>query len=122
MPGLPNYNSFSNLVKELQALEKRLPKSIPVAMRNDKICDVFVKIPLSFDPSEDWEIFNRRMDALFSEELRDKSGRLLHIKRGEYGLSMVITYIVQTMESGNLPWDLASIKVARIVDELKVLM
>ena len=35
---------------------------------------------------------------------------------------MVIAYIVQVMDGGNLIWDIAAIKVDRLVQELKVLM
>ena len=122
MPGLPDFTIFSNLVTELQALLKKLPKSVPPATRQDKICEVFIKIPIPFDPTQDWEVFNRRMDALFSEDLRDASGRLYHLKRGAFGLDMVIAYIVQVMAGGNLIWDIAAIKVDRLVRELKVLM
>ncbi len=40
----------------------------------------------------------------------------------EGGVPMVLSYIVQVMEGGNLLWDLASIKVDRLVKEIKILM
>ena len=89
MPGLPDFTIFSNLVTELQALLKKLPKSVPLATRQDKICEVFIKIPIPFDPTQDWEVFNRRMDALFSEDLRDAHGRLYHLKRGAFAKQLL---------------------------------
>jgi hypothetical protein len=118
---LPNYELFSKKVDELKDLTKRLPKSVPLALQSDKICQVFKNIPVPEEPSEHWPTFNRWMDNLFGNELRDGEGRLLYVKRGAFGMDMVVQYFNEAKEAGNLEWDIATIKVDRLIEEFKIL-
>ncbi|KAF4612503.1 hypothetical protein D9613_012755 [Agrocybe pediades] len=117
------FSIFKAKVDELKSITPMVPTSLPAATKKDKIYEVFEKIPTSTDVTVQWEIFNRRMDALFSAELRDpQSGRLLHLKRGKFGLDYVLEYFVDSVENGNLNWDLAAIKVDRLIQECKALI
>lgn len=118
---LPDFKVFSEKFAQLESLITALPKAIPLAMKDDKIYQVFDRIPVSADPSKGWEIFNGRMDAIFGHELRDEKGRLLHVKRGPLGMDMILKYVKDSMDAGNLLWDLAAIKIDRLVEELKIL-
>ncbi|KAF4609484.1 hypothetical protein D9613_012328 [Agrocybe pediades] len=124
MPAISNaFSIFKAKVDELKSIAPKVPTSLPVATKKDKIYEVFEKIPTSTDVTVHWEIFNRRMDALFSAELRDpQSGRLLHLKRGKFGLDYILEYFVDSVENGTLNWDLASIKVDRLIQECKALI
>jgi hypothetical protein len=82
-----HYVQFSQNLKLLKALVKALPKSVPVASQSDRIFEVFSNIPVPSNPVEQFEVFNRRMDNLFGEDLRDAQGRLLNVKRGVKGMS-----------------------------------
>lgn len=118
---LPDFRVFSEKLTLLKSLTKLLPNTIPVATKDDKIFQVFTNIPLTDNPEEQWPIFNRRMDAIFGHELRDSSGRLLHVKRGKLGIELVLKYFEDAESKGYLNWDLASIKLDRLVEEFKIL-
>ena len=121
MPGLPDFRLFSQKVEELGVLAAHLPESVPLGSKDDKILQVFDNIPVPSDASKHWEAFNKRMDALFGHDQRGEDGRLLYVRRGELGMDLVVKYFNSAINAGNLPWDLALIKVDRLVEELKVL-
>ena len=118
---LPDFKAFFEKIGELKALVKILPRTVPFGTKHDRIYQVFDNIPVPNDVEQHWETFNCRMDNLFGEELRDAAGRLLNVKRGLFGMDMVIKYFDEACQAGNLMWDLASIKVDRLVVELKFL-
>lgn len=118
---LPDFRVFAEKLTILKSLTKLLPNTVPVATKNDKIFQVFTSIPLNNNPEEEWPIFNRRMDAIFGHELRDSSGRLLHVRRGKLGMDLVLEYFDDAVSKGSLNWDLASIKLDRLVEEFKIL-
>lgn len=116
MPQNP-FSDFKALVDKLKKLVQRLPKSIPLATEKHRIHEVFTNIPIPSDPSSSYECFNKRMDALYAEDLR-QDGKLPNVYRGPYGLDLVAEYFEKCVDVGALPWDIAAIKVQRIVDEL----
>jgi hypothetical protein len=118
---LPDYGMFYQKVDQLKALVKRLPSTVPVATKDDRIVEVFTNIPVSDNPAEDWETFNRRMDALFGNELRDSNGRLLNVKRGTFGIDLILKYFDDVVTKGTLNWDLTAIKVDRLIAKLQIL-
>ncbi|KDR65533.1 hypothetical protein GALMADRAFT_148605 [Galerina marginata CBS 339.88] len=59
------------------------------------------------------------MDALFGHELRNEHGRLLHVKRGTYGIDLVLQYFDDAASKGSLNWDLAAIKADRLINEFQ---
>lgn len=124
MPPLPSneYQSFSETVSALKVLVEKLPKSVPVGKKKDVIPMLFEKIPVPADPSQHFEVFNRRMDILFGENLRDtKTGRLPNIRRGAFGMGMVMDYVTKAMGDGFLLWDIAQIKIERLVQEIQAI-
>jgi len=118
---LPDYRVFSQKIDHLKVLAKQLPSTIPIATKDDRIVEVFTKIPVSDNPAEHWEIFNRRMDVLFGNELRDSNGRLRHVKRGTLGIDLVLEYFDDAASKGTLNWDLAAIKIDRLITEFQIL-
>jgi hypothetical protein len=126
MPLDPNdyYRIFSKHVKDLDALSPLLPNKLPEATDNDRIASIFRKVPVSNDPLESWEVFNRRMDLLFAEEMRDKvTGYLSNIARGPFGMDLVITYLKDVVKENNsgFQWNAAMPKVLRLVNDFKKL-
>ena len=76
-------------VGRLKALVSLLPLSVPSATEDGRIATVFANIPESEDPDDQWPVFNCRIDALFGEDLC-KNGCLLNVKRGPFGMDMVV--------------------------------
>ena len=118
---LPDFKAFSEKISELKALVKILPRTVPLGTKRDRVNQVFSNIPVPNDAGQHWETFNRRMDNLFGAELRDADGRLLNVKQGPFGMDMIIKYLDEACQAGNLMWDLALIKLDRLVVELKFL-
>lgn len=122
-PGPNTYQVFSERFSLLKEKVNLLPKSIPVAKKNDVVPMLFKNVPIPADPVQHFEVFNRRMDILFGESLWDKkTGRLPNITRGAYGMDMVIGYITEAMDGGFLVWDIAQIKVDRLVGEIQTIL
>lgn len=118
---LPDFCTFYQKIDQLRGLAKQLPPTVPMATKDDRIVKVFTNIPVSKNPTEHWETFNQRMDALFGNELCDSNGRLLNIKRGAFGIDLVLEYFNDAASKGSLNWDLAAIKVDRLITELQIL-
>ncbi|RXW12861.1 hypothetical protein EST38_g12992, partial [Candolleomyces aberdarensis] len=115
---------FSNHVKSLAELQSLLPNNIPEGTEDGHIASIFSRVPVPDGAEELWEVFNRRMDLLFGEEMRNEAtGRLLHVTRGPFGMGLVIGYLEDTVKANPLgfQWTAAMPKVLRLVNELKVL-
>ncbi|KAJ6601669.1 hypothetical protein B0H10DRAFT_1958302 [Mycena sp. CBHHK59/15] len=66
--------------------------------------------------------FNRRVDILFGEYVRDSDGCLKYVRRGNLGMDCVVKYLESIhWESAKIPLALAQGKLARIADELDYL-
>lgn len=114
--------AFSD-VKKLALLidkgKKTLPTTLPLAPKDSQIVKVFARIPVPKDPREHWEVFDRRFNALFGEDTRDKAtGRLPNLLRGKHGLDLVVLYIHDMITAGSLQWDSAKPKLERILKEM----
>lgn len=106
-------------VRLLKTLVEKLPASVPLASPEDKINQVFQNIPETNDDEDgQWRVFNRRMDALFGNDVRDSNGRL-HIHRGPHGMDLVMDYFQRCVDNNSLQWEAAEPKFARLVIELK---
>lgn len=120
---MPTPNAYKTFVEKLDLLEevsRGIPASVPMARKNHLIAVTFENIPVPDNTPLHWEVFNRRMDALFGDDVRDpKTGRLLNIARGPFGMVLVISYLRQTVEAGSIPWDLGLIKVERLISEIQ---
>ncbi|KAJ2923828.1 hypothetical protein H1R20_g13269, partial [Candolleomyces eurysporus] len=53
---------FSRKVKTLCGLVLQLPLTVPIAKQDGRIVEVFDRYPIPADSSENWEVFNHRMD------------------------------------------------------------
>jgi hypothetical protein len=105
------------LVKNITTLSNALPLSIQQGTKDDKIWSVMH----ADERDTAHETFNRRFDALFGEDCRDASGRLLHIRRGKLGLGLVTSYLSKIDWAHGFPLDLVEIKLQRLLTELKEL-
>jgi hypothetical protein len=105
------------LVKNITTLSNTLPLSIQQGTKDDKIWSVMH----ADERDMAHETFNRRFDALFREDCRDASGRLLHIRRGKLGLGLVTSYLSKIDWAHGFPLDLVEIKLQRLLTELKEL-
>ena len=102
-------SSITNLCKEI-------PISIPIGNKRSKIYLV-----MTGDEGEDsWHTFNKRFDALFAEDCRDEQDRLHHIRRGEFGMDLVVQYLF-ALDLNLLPLDLVAKKLDRLEAELEIL-
>jgi len=105
MAPLTTYKDFFTKVTNLTALIKDIPETVPLATKDDEIYRIFEKFPLPEQMSEDWEVFNRRMDILFGENVRDRNGHLSNLRHGPYGMDLVTEYLLGVMERGFLLWE-----------------
>jgi hypothetical protein len=117
-----DFQLFSERLNVLDTLAKSLPESVPLAKKSDAIYKLFEKIPVPKDPASHFEVFNRRMDILFGNDVRHKkTGRLINMKRGAFGIDLVLTYIKEATEAGFLIWDVAVIKINRLIEEIEII-
>ncbi|RXW12522.1 hypothetical protein EST38_g13333, partial [Candolleomyces aberdarensis] len=112
---------FARKVKALRSLILQLPPTVPIAKPDSQIVEVFKRHPVPADSSENWEIFNRRMDILFGEETR-VNGHLPTVERGRYGMDLILGYLEDEVASGHLQWEAAMPKIMRLVNEVKDLI
>ncbi|KAF9009682.1 hypothetical protein BDQ17DRAFT_1539073 [Cyathus striatus] len=122
MAATANSHSIFTHIERLSYLTSFLPDSITVAKEDSMINRVFTTIPVPSVPNGDhWPVFNQCMDILFGEDRRNTDGNLLFIQRGQYGMDLVVDYIRSTVKFHKIPFDIADIKVKRLVDELEKL-
>ncbi|KAJ7736085.1 hypothetical protein B0H16DRAFT_1466791 [Mycena metata] len=109
-----------DLVKKIAKLTLFLPETVPLATEEDDIPRRIFELE-----GKDGTVastFNRRVDILFGEHVRDSDGRLKYVRRGNLGTDCVVTYFESIhWESSKIPLDLAQGKLARIADELDYL-
>lgn len=92
-----------------------LPKSVPTAKPDDEIFRVIETIK----GGTRWETFNRRMDILYGENLRDPEGNPPNMKRGTRGMGQLAVYLESINTSDAWFMCAAAIpKLNRICDEL----
>ena len=114
-----SYSTFNENISTLTALIATIPESVPLATKDDRIHQIFTSIPPPDNDAEVWEVFNRRFDNLFGEDTRDDANSLPNIKRGEYGMDLVLKYINSVKDSSTMLYEPASVKFGRIITELK---
>jgi hypothetical protein len=108
------------LVKKIAKLTVFLPETVPLATEEDDILRRIFKLE-----GEDGTVastFNRRVDILFGEHVRDSDGRLKYMRRGHLGMDCVVKYLESIhWVSAKIPLNLAQGKLAKIADELDYL-
>jgi hypothetical protein len=106
-----------SLITNIISLTRGLPTSVPPANKDDKIFEV-----MNGSVGESaWQTFNKRFDALFAEDCRDKHGRLQYIRRGKLGMDKVCQYLA-TLNLEAMPQDLVTLKLNRLNEEIVHLM
>ncbi|KAJ7454476.1 hypothetical protein FB451DRAFT_1518118 [Mycena latifolia] len=105
------------LVDRIGSLTRQLPSSIPIATRESKIATAIVLLGQDGGAAS---TFNRRMDILFGEELRDDRGRLKYVEGGKYGMGAVVKYL-KTVPWAELESSLVRPKLDRLIRELELL-
>ncbi|KAJ7853231.1 hypothetical protein B0H13DRAFT_2359136 [Mycena leptocephala] len=75
------------LAKQIDTLTRKLPSSVPIAARES---DIPRLLALPGRDGDAASTFNRRMDLLFGEDLRDAAGRLKYVVAGKYGMGAVV--------------------------------
>ncbi|KAJ6530914.1 hypothetical protein DFH09DRAFT_1284927 [Mycena vulgaris] len=109
-----------DLVKKIAKLTLFLPETVPLATEEDDIPRRIFE--LEGEEGTVASTFNRRVDILFGEHVRDSDGRLKYVRRGNLGMDCVVKYLESIhWESAKIPLDLAQGKLARIADELDYL-
>ena len=105
---------MQSLIQHISALTATLPHSIDLAQPTDKIYTVISSVE---SEEGNWPTFNRRFDLLFAADCMDKDGRMRYLKRGQYGMDAVNTYL-RSLSLDGLPLDLVEIKLTRLRDAL----
>ena len=119
MSTLPQVERVKSLIENLLTLCDGLPSSIPLASQDDHIYHVMTTV----NGDDAWQTFNRRFDLLFGDDLRNVEGRLLHIRRGKYGMDVVCIYLRSIdLETPGLFHDLMALKLTRVIEEIIHLM
>ncbi|PPR07642.1 hypothetical protein CVT24_006550 [Panaeolus cyanescens] len=114
---------FGRNVSLLDTGVATLPMSVREATPSDEISSVFLQNPVPDNIEEKWEVFNKRMDALYGEDRRNDDGALPNILRGKHGLELVVQYLKECFEltRTQFQWEAATNKVVRIVKEVQKL-
>jgi hypothetical protein len=114
-PAMAATVTAASLIANLISLCQRLPKSVPVAHKDDDIYRI-IRTAHGDDP---WQSFNRKFDLLYGEDCRDAKGYLRNIRSGKYGLDSVCAYLkgINTNDPQFLA-ELAVIKLERLRNEL----
>jgi hypothetical protein len=105
------------LVDRIDALTRKLPSSVPTATRESKIATAIV---LAGQDGGAASTFNRRMDILFGEDVRDDAGRLMYVEAGKHGMGAVVKYL-KTVPWAELKGDIVRPKLDRLIRELEFL-
>ncbi|KAJ6593318.1 hypothetical protein B0H19DRAFT_17359 [Mycena capillaripes] len=79
-----------------------------------------MSLTLSGPDGDTASTFNRRMDVLFGEDLRDAAGRLKYVAAGKHGMSAVVKYL-KTVPWAELQCTIVQPKLDRIIRELEFL-
>jgi len=106
------------LVKEIGTLSNTLSDSVPKGSKDDKIWSVMN----NEECETPHETFNRRFDAIFAEDCCDSNGRLHYVRRGKFGMGLIVSYLSKINWAADFPLDLVENKLQRLITELKHLL
>lgn len=117
----PAHIAVEEQIEVLSSLVSSLPCHVPLATKDDEIARIFTKIPVPNNADLQWPVFNRRMDILFGEDVRN-GGRLANILRGPFGMDMVMEYLSKSVNEGSLLWEPVKPKLERLIKEMQHIM
>lgn len=104
-------------VEQIDTLTRKLPSSIPIAAREGHISR---SLTLPGQDGDAASTFNRRMDIIFGEDLRDAAGRLKYVATGKHRMGAVVKYL-KTVPWAELQCSIVRPKLERIIRELEFL-
>lgn len=110
-------DSVDGLIAKIISSAKELPAEIPLAEKTDRIHTAFA----GSEGEDPWHTFNKRFDAIFGEDCCDKDGRLCHIRRGQYGMGIVSTYL-GIIDANVMPEAPVKLKLVWLLREIDHLM
>ncbi|KAJ6599829.1 hypothetical protein DFH09DRAFT_1271440 [Mycena vulgaris] len=96
-----------DLVKKIAKLTLFLPETVPLATEEDDIPRRIFELEGEYGTVA--STFNRRVDILFGEHVRDSDGRLTYVRRGNLGMDCVVKYLE------SIHWESAKISLDRTV-------
>ncbi|KAJ7061764.1 hypothetical protein C8F01DRAFT_1252542 [Mycena amicta] len=114
----PNHRKALAQALTIVELVKKLPTTVPVGVKTDKIFSVIASTPTNFGGPEAWESFDRIVNAVFGAELVDEHRKPANLRRGPLGMEQFAKYIVSAVKDGNLLWEPALVKLDRLVKAL----
>ncbi|KAJ7475597.1 hypothetical protein B0H11DRAFT_2427266 [Mycena galericulata] len=112
-----------DLVDQIDSLCPALPKSVLKGSKEDRIPYVLNNVQ-GLDTGDDAKAstFIRRMDLLFGTGVRDENGRMIHIRRGPWGVPLVIQYFRKIdWQPDGISLVAATLKFTQLLDEMKFL-
>lgn len=114
-------STFNESLQRLHFLNSNLPDTVRLAAKPGIITDIYDRVVLPASDPYNWETFNQFLDALFGSDLRNSDGRLHNVQRGPFGMDLVIDYMQKSAAAGQLPYDIAILKITRLIEELEEL-
>lgn len=107
------------LITELNIRSKLLPASIPIGKKDDKLYSVVSRAKGSVDV---WEGLNKCLDAAFGSDCCDAEGRFTEIRRGKYGMTVLVGYLNEIQWKSSIPLDIVAVRLQRVLDAVNNLM
>ena len=113
---------FDDPVRHLHLLNSFLCDTpVKLASESDVIAKVYNTVVGKSPDPHDWPTFNRFMDILFGNDVRNSEGQLHNVMHGLYGMDLVIDYVTKCVRAGKLPYDIAILKINCLIEELEIL-
>lgn len=109
------------IIDQIEALARTLPKSVPKAERNGKIWRVLNKVnSMDTGTHAKSSTFIHRMNILFSSAACDPDGRMTQIRRGPLGILLLIQYLRKiNWKSDGIPLAVATLKLSQLSEEMQ---
>ena len=115
--------AFDAPIQQLIHLNSMLcDTQVKLASDSDLITTVYNNVVRKLQNPYEWSTFNRFMDIIFGNDIRNSEGWLHNVMRGPHGMDLVVKYVTKCVEAGMLPYDIAKIKIDCLIDELEILM
>ncbi|KAF8180072.1 hypothetical protein K438DRAFT_1208275 [Mycena galopus ATCC 62051] len=108
--------AMEKLVARIETLMCALPHTIAATM--DKQSCIAHVLKFQCENNDTPTTFNRRMDLLFGEDLRNANGWLPNILCGTCGLPLVVKYL-RGIEWGEVKAEIVRLKLNRLIRELE---
>ncbi|KAJ6607650.1 hypothetical protein B0H10DRAFT_1956091 [Mycena sp. CBHHK59/15] len=111
------------LINQIESLCPALPKSVPLGTDGDRIVYVLNKVKgQDTGSAAKSSTFVRRMDLLFGVGAHDENGRMIHMRRGNWGIKLAVQYFRKIdWDADGIPLAIATLKFTQLLEEMRFL-